>query len=90
MLRALAKRHLPEEVWGRPKHGFSVPLTDNFNGAWRELGEHTFAHTKEVAPFLKEAAVRDLWRSALKGRGSRRLIYTLLVLLLWLEKNGVR
>ena len=90
MLRALARRHLPEEVWGRPKHGFSVPLTENFNGAWRELGEQTFARTREIAPFLKGNAIENLWQSALKGRGSRRLVYTFLVLLLWLEKNEIR
>jgi asparagine synthase (glutamine-hydrolysing) len=90
MLRALARRHLPEEVWGRPKHGFSVPLTDNFNGVWRELGGHTVARAKEIAPFLRAEALQDLWRSALKGRGSRRLAYTFLVLLLWLEKNRLQ
>ena len=26
LLRALARRYLPESVWNRPKHGFSVPL----------------------------------------------------------------
>jgi hypothetical protein len=34
--------------------------------------------------------VKALWQSALKGRGSRRLAYTFLVLLLWLERNGLR
>jgi hypothetical protein len=51
MLRALARRHLPEEVWGRPKHGFSVPLRHNFNGPWRELGEHV------VGPRRRDRAV---------------------------------
>jgi len=77
-------------VWGRPKHGFSVPLTGNFNSVWHELGEHTFARTREIAPFLRAGAVQDLWRSALKGRGSRRLAYTFLVLLLWLEKTSLQ
>jgi len=90
MLRALARRHLPEEVWGRPKHGFSVPLRHNFNGPWRELGEHVVGRAGEIAPFLRADAVKALWQSALKGRGSRRLAYTFLVLLLWLERNGLR
>ena len=90
MLRALARRHLPEEVWARPKHGFSVPLQQNFNGPWRELGEHTIARAGEIAPFLRADAVKALWQSALKGRGSRRLAYTFLVLLLWLERTGLR
>ena len=87
LLRALAKKKLPEQVWDRPKHGFSVPLLENLNGPWRALGEHAVSRTRHLAPFLRPEAVESLWRSALKGRGSRRLAYTFIVLLLWLEKN---
>jgi asparagine synthase (glutamine-hydrolysing) len=87
LLRALAREKLPAEVWQRPKHGFSVPLLDNFKGPWRELCEHAVSRTRELAPFLRADAVQALWRSALEGRGSRRLAYTFIVLLLWLEKN---
>jgi asparagine synthase (glutamine-hydrolysing) len=87
LLRALARQKLPEEVWGRPKHGFSVPLLDNFKGPWHELCEHAISRTAELAPFLRAEAVEALWRSALEGRGSRRLAYTFIVLLLWLEKH---
>jgi len=90
LLRALAREKLPQEVWGRPKHGFSVPLQANLNGPWRELCEHAISRTREVAPFLRAEAVEKLWRNARQGRGSRRLAYTFIVLLLWLEKNGVR
>jgi asparagine synthase (glutamine-hydrolysing) len=89
MLRALARSKLPEAVWNRPKHGFSVPLEDNLNGPWRELGEHAIAQAKKVAPFLREDKVAALWRSALAGRGSRRLAYTFIVLILWLERTGL-
>jgi asparagine synthase (glutamine-hydrolysing) len=41
----------------------------------------------DLAPFLRPDAVQAHWRSALEGRGSRRLAYTFIVLLLWLEKN---
>jgi asparagine synthase (glutamine-hydrolysing) len=90
LLRALARSKLPEAVWGRPKHGFSVPLQENFNGPWRELCEDTVARTKSIAPFLRADAVQALWRSALAGRGSRRLAYTFIVLLLWLERTGLQ
>lgn len=89
LLTALARQKLPSAVWDRPKHGFSVPLSAYFNGAWRALCERTIARTRELAPFLREEAVRALWRSALAGRGSRRLIYTIIVLLLWLERHDV-
>jgi asparagine synthase (glutamine-hydrolysing) len=87
LLRALARRHLPEAVWNRPKHGFSVPLRELFNGAWRGTAEDAIARCAQTAPFLDARAVAALWRDAREGRGSRRLAYTFVVLLLWLEKH---
>ena len=81
---------LPPEVWDRPKHGFSVPLRENFNGAWRALGDDLVSRSAALAPFLRAAAVEKLWRAARAGRASRRLAYTFLVLLLWLEKNRLQ
>jgi hypothetical protein len=39
------------------------------------------------APFLNAAAVSALWQGARAGRGSRRLAYTLIVLLIWLDRH---
>lgn len=87
LLRSLAKDKLPEAVWDRPKHGFSVPLQAYFNGSWRELCEHAISRARDVAPFLRSDAVGSLWSEARAGRASRRLAYTLVVLLLWLERH---
>ena len=89
LLRTLAQRSLPQAVWDRPKHGFSVPLRELFNGPWRAAAESALAQCEARAPFLNAAAVRALWRSALAGRGSRRLAYTFVVLLIWLEAHRV-
>jgi asparagine synthase (glutamine-hydrolysing) len=90
LLHGLARAKLPQAVWNRPKHGFSVPLQENFNGAWRELCEHAVARTRDVAPFLKAKEVETLWKSACAGRASRRLAYTFIVLLLWLERTRLQ
>ena len=87
LLRELARQMLPESVWNRPKHGFSVPLLENFRGPWRAISEDAIARVDSIAPFLGARAVQAAWRSALEGRGSRRLAYTLVVLLLWLEHH---
>jgi asparagine synthase (glutamine-hydrolysing) len=89
LLRAIARRALPEAAWNRPKHGFSVPVRQFFNGAWREVAQAHFARTAEIAPFLNAAAVQKLWQDARAGRASRRLAYTMLVLLLWLDRHRV-
>ena len=87
LLRDLARRYLPDSVWNRAKHGFSVPLRELFNGAWRERCEDVVHRAAKIAPFLDARAVGDLWRAARTGRGSRRLAYTFVVLLLWLERH---
>jgi asparagine synthase (glutamine-hydrolysing) len=87
LLRAIARRSLPESTWNRPKHGFSVPLLEFFNGPWREVGDALFGRTAEIAPFLNASSVSELWRRARTGRASRRLAFTMLVLLLWLDRH---
>ena len=87
ILRALARRHLPEAVWNREKHGFSVPLRANFAGAWRDWGEAQVAAAKMRAPWLDAPAIAALWQEARQGRGNVRLMYSFTVLLAWLETH---
>jgi asparagine synthase (glutamine-hydrolysing) len=84
ILRELARRYLPESVWKRPKHGFSVPLRTLFQGPWQMLGDELVARCGNLAPFLDSKTVARHWESARTGHGNIRLSYTLLVLLLWL------
>jgi asparagine synthase (glutamine-hydrolysing) len=89
ILRALAKRHLPESVWNRPKHGFSVPVREYLQGPWRAYASDLVARARDLAPFLDARALGALWSGALDGRGSTRLVYTFVVLLGWLARARV-
>jgi len=89
LLRAIAQRALPAAAWDRPKHGFSVPLREFLSGAWSKVAEAQFARVGEIAPFLNAAAVQRLWQGARAGKASRRLAFTMLVLLLWLDRHRV-
>lgn len=89
ILRELARRYLPAAVWDRPKHGFSVPLRQLFSTAWRDAADDVLSRAGAIAPFINADHVRALWRAARAGRGSRRLAYTFVVLLIWLDHNGV-
>jgi asparagine synthase (glutamine-hydrolysing) len=86
LLRRLAQKHLPRQVWDRPKHGFSVPLRTYFNRQWQDVGNEFFGQSQRIAPFLNRKALGDLWKNAKTGGASRRLAYTFLVLLIWLDK----
>jgi asparagine synthase (glutamine-hydrolysing) len=87
LLRALARRHLPEAVWNREKHGFSVPLRANFAGPWRDWCDARIASAAAQAPWLAASPLASLWQEAQQGKGNVRLMYTFVVLLGWLEKH---
>ncbi len=87
ILRALARKHLPEQVWNREKHGFSVPLRGNLAGPWRDWVEAQVAAAPARAPWLATGALAALWQEARQGRGNVRLMYTFAVLLAWLETH---
>ncbi len=89
LLQMLAKRHLPRAVWDRPKHGFSVPLEDYFRGQWHSVCDAHFKQVEHLAPFLNTTAVTDLWQKAQHKKASRRLAYTMFVLLVWLKNHSV-
>ena len=87
ILRALARKHLPDAVWNREKHGFSVPLRSNFAGPWRDWCDAQVAAARMRAPWLDNGAIAALWREARLGKGNPRLFYSFAVLLAWLEKH---
>ncbi len=89
ILRRIARETLPEAVWNREKHGFSVPLQAYFNGAWNSACTAAIADCGRIAPFLDAPAVTRLWQEAKTGKASRRLAYTLVVLLLWLKDKRI-
>lgn len=90
ILQLLAQRHLPREVWDRPKHGFSVPLKRYFQGPWRAFCEPWVHEAARLAPFLEPRAVQAHWENIVnRGRGDNRVMYTLIVLLAWMEKHKV-
>lgn len=89
LLTELARRHLPECVWNRSKHGFSVPLQQLFSGPWGRVCDDVVAQTARIAPFLDARAVDTLWQQAKQGRASRRLAYSFVVLLLWMQQRGI-
>lgn len=87
--RELARRYLPEAVWNRPKHGFSVPLRNNLVGAWQPAGDDVFSRVAQLAPFLNPTNTTRLWTDAKASRASLRLAYTLLTLLIWLDSHAL-
>lgn len=88
LLKKLASQHLPECVWNRKKHGFSVPLRAFFLGPWRELCEELFQNSGNYFPIIDARTAMMFWRRSCAGKGGDRTTYALIVLLLWARNNA--
>ena len=87
LLKSLAKLHLPESVWNRRKHGFSVPLESFLGNNWKSLTDELFYNCNEYFPLINAKSIQKLWQDYCKKGRKSRMIYTLIVLLIWAKKN---
>ena len=89
VLNRLAKQYLPKDVWNRPKHGFSVPLNQYFRNQWHDRCTHWINRCDQIAPFFNAAAIKQMWRQSLRNNNDQRAMYTIIILLGWLEKYKI-
>ena len=88
-LRALLARHVPRELFDRPKRGFGVPLGSWLREDLREWAEALLQPGVGLIPDILDAgAVGRLWRNHLSGRRDNKYrIWTLLMLQQWAVEN---
>ena len=79
LLMPIARRILPREVWDRPKHGFTVPLSVRLAGAWRpvveavldwgeknqEVFDYSYLHRLHKINIAEGGIDRELWNPVL-------------------------
>ena len=85
IVRDVAKRYLPDEIFTRPKHGFKVPLDDWFRG---NLKDFTYDHLTSQGSLSREMFdqkfVRELLDNHMAGKFNDGMrIYTLVALEMW-------
>ena len=87
LLKRLARKRLPREVWARPKQGFMAPVA-----RWlrRELvpEARALAASPRLSRFLDARWIARLVAEHEAGRDRSDAIWTLLVLDRWLEVRG--
>lgn len=88
LLRQVLARHVPPEMFERPKQGFSMPVGEWLRGPLREWAE-SLLDEKDLAGqgLLDARAVRRLWRAHLEGRdGGENALWTVLMFRAWHER----
>lgn len=83
MLRALARRHLPADIADRPKHGFSVPVTEWLRGPLRPMLEARLRGGAASGRFAAPALDGALDEHVTGARDHGDLLWTVLSFELW-------
>jgi asparagine synthase (glutamine-hydrolysing) len=87
IVRELLGRHLPRELFERPKSGFSMPMGEWLRGNLRDWAEDLLdAPRMRQQGFLDADRVRGRWRDTLDGhRNGSGSIWAILMLQAWLR-----
>jgi len=92
MLRRLLDRHIPRELFERPKKGFSIPVGAWLRGPLRDWAESLLDPARLKAQgYLNADAIRTVWREHLAGTFNREsVLWTALMFESWLEQQHNR
>lgn len=88
ILRQAAGQLVPRPVITRKKEGFNAPVSHWLAGSWRDLAAEAFSPASlNRGGLLNPVAVNRLFQEHLQGlRDHGFLLFTLLMLVLWLKK----
>jgi len=88
--RALLARHVPTELFERPKMGFALPLGDWLRGPLRPWAEELLTpRALARSGWLDAASVGDFWERHLSGRaGLEHELWSVLMLQDWLRREA--
>ena len=71
LLRQVLKRHVPEELYNRPKQGFSVPIETWLRGELKDWAEDLLdEYELKAAGLLDYKRITKMWKEHQKGRGN--------------------
>ncbi len=89
ILRQLLYRHVPAQVFDRPKAGFAIPVGEWIRGPLRPWAEELLDPASMAAEGLLDAAVvRRRWEEHLSGRrDSTQALWAILMFQAWLARQ---
>lgn len=89
LLRELLARHMPRELFERPKQGFTLPLAEWLRGPLRDWAEDLLApRAVSSTGLLNSDMVVKVWQQHLsKQFNHQRGLWTILMLMSWLRDS---
>lgn len=88
LLKKVAARRLPAEIWQRPKHGFTVPVSEWLKGPLRQrFAEVVFENSAHV-DWINRSYVEQLRKQHQRDGKSGFKLWSIFIFCLWLEKHS--
>ncbi len=86
ILRRLLSRHVPDDLFERPKRGFGIPVDEWLRGPLRSWAEELLAPSRlKDQGYVRPDAVEQAWKAHLSGRSNRQAqLWTVLMFQAWL------
>ncbi len=88
LLRQVLQNHVPEELFNRPKQGFSVPVAQWLRGELKDWAEDLLdEYELRAIGLLDYVEIRKIWDEHQKGRGNHASrLWTVLMFQSWYRK----
>ncbi len=88
LLRKVLERHVPKELFERPKQGFTVPTGAWLRGELKDWAENLLDEKRlDEEGYLNTKIIRDTWAEHLAGRGNHaNQLWTVLMFQAWKER----
>ncbi len=88
MVRRVLARHVPPELFERPKAGFAVPIGVWLRGPLRDWAEELL-NDSALGDYVQTGFVRKLWAEHLSGRRNHEhRLWSVLMFSAWLKRWG--
>lgn len=87
LLRQVLKNHVPDDLFDRPKQGFSVPIADWLRGDLKDWADDLLNENRlRKQGLLNYPVIRTLWDEHQKGRGNHaQKLWTVLMFQAWYQ-----
>ncbi len=87
LLKKAASRLLPEEIWQRPKHGFTVPVSDWLKGPLRRQFSDIVFGKPAHAEWINQSSVEKLLKQHQHDGKVGFKLWSVFIFCLWMEKH---
>ena len=86
ILKALLEKHLPRDLFERPKAGFAIPVGDWLRTSMRPWAEELLSEKRIYEDGLFESyLISNIWNSHLEGNDSHNALWSILMFNSWAD-----